>query len=130
MDMLMEKGADVNLCVEPPTLDLTQDSGVMSPLDCAAYCGHTVIIHRLVKDGAALVQSIEGTPFKTPLQCAAYYGMAESVAALIELGSDVHMVGGTYGSAIQAAVVSGSTECVTLLLDAGADINQHRDGKA
>ncbi|KAF4626816.1 hypothetical protein G7Y89_g11339 [Cudoniella acicularis] len=131
MDLLMEKGADVNICIDPPpqgAIDLTEDTGLMSPLECAAYCDHVVIIRKLVKEGATLAQPIEDAPFKTALQCAAYYGMADSVAALIELGSDVHMVGGTHGSAIQAAAVSGSTECVTLLLDAGADINQHQDG--
>jgi ankyrin repeat protein len=128
MDMLLGQGADINLSIDP-CLTLKDDTGVVSALDVAAQFGHTLIIHRLVENGALLIQSLEKTAFKTPLQCAAYYAKAESVSTLLGLGSDVHIVGGTFGSALQAAAVSGSTECITLLLEAGADIDEHQIGK-
>jgi hypothetical protein len=54
--------------------------------------------------------------------------MPEAITTLLRLGSDVCLIGGTFGSALQAAATSGSLECITLLLDAGADINQHHIG--
>jgi len=128
MDMLMEKGADVNLNIDPPS-NLWEDSGTVSALEVAAKYGHTIIIERLVKDGAVLVQPNDDAPFKTALQCAAYYGMPEAIKTLLRLGSDATIVGGFCGSALQAAATSGSLECITLLLDAGADINQHHIGR-
>lgn len=127
MNMLMEYGADVNLCIEPPS-NLLDESGGVSALEVAAKCGHTVVIERLIKDGAVLVKPTDGAPFKTALQCAAHYGMPEAITTLLRLGSDVRLIGGTFGSALQAAATSGSLECITLLLDAGADINQHHIG--
>ncbi|TVY44826.1 Ankyrin repeat domain-containing protein [Lachnellula subtilissima] len=127
IDMLIEKGADVNLTIDPyydiSMDDSTEDDGVATALEVAALKGYVTQIR------AHLVQPRDDTAFKTALQCAAYYGEHKAVATLLELGSDVHVVGGTFGSALQAAVCSGSKECVTLLLESGAKINESHIGK-
>ncbi|TVY12660.1 Ankyrin repeat domain-containing protein, partial [Lachnellula arida] len=133
IDMLIERGADINLTIDPCS-DISmnepiEDDGITIALEVAAMKGYIPQIRKLVQAGAHLVQPRDDTAFKTALQCAAYYGEHEAVAALLELGSDVHVVGGTFGSALQAAVCSGSKECVTLLLDAGANINENHIGK-
>ena len=114
IDLLIERGADVNLTIDPcddlSMEDPAGDDGIATALEIAATNGHIALIHRLVQEGALLVQPRDDTAFKTALQCAAFYREHEAVVALLELGSDVHAVGGTFGSALQAAVCSGSRE--------------------
>ncbi|KAH9205021.1 ankyrin repeat-containing domain protein, partial [Leptodontidium sp. 2 PMI_412] len=124
----MERGVDINLCSEP-NVDLSDSTGTVTALEVAAKYGHISLIHRLVKAGALLALERDDTVFKTALQCAAYYGQPESIIALLELGSDVHVVGGTFGTALQAAALSQNEKCVDLLVEAGADVNQHHVGK-
>ncbi|KAH7418982.1 ankyrin repeat-containing domain protein [Cadophora sp. MPI-SDFR-AT-0126] len=128
IDILMERGADVNLCCEP-NLDLDEDHVTVTALEVAAEYGHVALIHRLVGEGALLEVESDDTFFKTALQCAAYYGQAESISTLLDLGSDVHVVGGTFGTALQAAALSENEKCVDLLVAAGADVNQHHVGQ-
>ncbi|KAG4428800.1 hypothetical protein IFR05_015719 [Cadophora sp. M221] len=128
IDVLMERGVDVNLCSEP-NVDLSENPGTVTALEVAAKHGHVHLIRRLVKAGALLSLERDDTVFQTALQCAAYYGQAESITALLELGSDVHVVGGTFGTALQAAAICQNEKCVDLLVEAGADINQHHVGQ-
>ncbi|KAK0124204.1 hypothetical protein ONS95_009184 [Cadophora gregata] len=128
IDILMERGVDVNLCCEP-NLDLDADHVTVTALEVAAKYGHVTLIRRLVEAGTQLELEAEDTVFKTALQCAAYYGQSESVATLLDLGSDVHVVGGTFGTALQAAALSQSEKCIDLLVEAGADVNQHHVGQ-
>lgn len=127
MNILIEHGADVNLTINP-CLDLEIDNGCITALDAAVLRGYINLIHRLVESGAALVQPRDDVVFKTSLQCAAFYGRKEAVELLIQLGTDVQIVGGLFGSALQAAACSGSKDCIAALLDAGANINEHHIG--
>lgn len=132
VDLLIRKGADVNLTVDPTDSALDDpevNDEITTALELAAKKGNITMINRLVEEGALLIQPRDDTAFKTPLQCAAFYGQDKIVAALLLLGSDVHTIGGTFGSALQAAVVSGSKECIELLIKGGADINEHHVGK-
>jgi len=131
VDLLIERGADVNLTVDPneDLTDFDTDYGASTALDVAAAEGYVALVHKLVKAGALLEQPRDDTAFKSPLQCAAYYEQDETVKVLLELGSDVNIVGGVWGSPLQAAVCSGSDNCVKLILDAGANINEHHVGK-
>ncbi|KAL2075283.1 hypothetical protein VTL71DRAFT_226 [Oculimacula yallundae] len=128
INILMERGADVNICSDP-NFDLGEHTGTVSALEVAAEHGYIYLIHLLVKAGALLTLESDDTVFKTALQCAAYYGQAESIATLLELGSDVHVVGGKFGTALQAAALSDCEKCIDLLIEAGADINQHHVGE-
>jgi ankyrin repeat protein len=131
VDLLIEKGADVNLTVDPSEdlADFDTNYGASTALEVAAGEGYVALIHRLVKAGALLEQPRDDTAFKSALQCAAYYEEDEAVTVLLELGSDVNVVGGVWGSVLQAAVCSGSDTIVKLILDAGANINEHHVGK-
>ncbi len=129
IDILVERGAGINLCVEEPELDLEEYTGTVCALEVAAKFGHIALIRRLVKDGARLTLESDDTAFKTALQCAADYGQPESVATLLELGSDVHVVGGKFGVALQAAALSTNDQIIDILIEAGADINQHHIGE-
>jgi ankyrin repeat protein len=132
IDLLLERGADVNICIQP-NLDLERDTGVITVIEDAARIGHIALIHRFVKAGANLTHARTDTVFKTPLQCAAYWGQEESVKELLALGMDPNTIGGIFGSALQAAaatpVASMSISCMALLLDAGANLHEHHIGK-
>lgn len=93
VNLLLKKGADVNLCVVP-NLNLEEDTGCITALEAAALNGYVNMIQLLVRHGAFLTHSREGTAFKTVLQCAAYYGEEEALKALLELGSDPNIIGG------------------------------------
>jgi ankyrin repeat protein len=126
--MLLDKGADVNLCIVP-NLNLKEDTGVITPLEAAAREGFVNLIHLLVEKGAFLVHTRDDVAFKTPLQCAAYYGEEEALKVLLEVGCDPNTIGGIFGSALQAAAAAGKKRCIELLLDAGANVLEHHIGK-
>jgi ankyrin repeat protein len=128
VNLLLKKGADVNLCVVP-NLNLEEDTGCITALEAAALNGYVNMIQLLVQHSAFLTHSREGTAFKTVLQCAAYYGEEEALKALLELGSDPNIIGGVFGTALQAAAAAGRKNCIAMLLDAGANINEHHIGK-
>lgn len=132
VDLLIERGADVNVCIKP-NLDLTKDNGVITAIEDAARVGHLNLIQRLAKAGAFLTHTRSDMVFKTALQCAAYHGQPEAIKVLLELGCDPNTIGGIFGSALQAAAASivgdQSIACMTLLLDAGANLHEHHVGK-
>ena len=128
VNILLDRGADVNLCIVP-NINLEEDTGTITPLEEAARGGYVNMIHLLVEHGAFLTHSRDDIAFKTALQCAAYYGEEDALKALLELGSDPNSRGGVFGTALQAAATFGHKNCIEILLNAGADINEHHVGK-
>lgn len=128
VDLLLERGADLNIFAEP--LDVREDisSGLgwstMTALQDAAWYGHEELVRRLVDLGADLNVSHPDAPFKSALQVAAYRGHVDTVNALLEVKSEVNERGGYFGSALQAAACRGELEVVRVLLEAGATANE------
>lgn len=69
-------------------------------------------------------------PPATPLYFAAGMGHLQAVKELLELGADVHVQGGEFGTPVVAAVVDGHEETLRLLLEKGANPNQKRDERS
>ena len=128
VNILLDRGADVNLCIVP-NLNFDEDTGTITSLEKAASEGYVNMIHLLVKHGAFLTHTRDDTAFKTALQCAAYYGQEDALKTLLELGNDPNIHGGVFGSALQAAARTGRNNCIAILLDAGADISEHHIGQ-
>ena len=57
------------------------------------------------------------------LLIALYYEREDIASLLLDLGADVNVVGGEYGTALAAAAYRGEMNIVSLLLDRGADVN-------
>lgn len=127
--LLITHGADVNLDAEPSKVEDYEDNyGCITALQCAARSGGEANIRLLVANGARLYVERDDSYFKSALHTAAYNGKAENVKALLELGSDVNLRGGTSGTCLQAAAMRGKTEIMAILLDADAEINEHHVG--
>ncbi|KAL8647244.1 MAG: hypothetical protein Q9226_006514 [Calogaya cf. arnoldii] len=126
VESLITHGADVNLDGDPAEEE--PDDGCITALQCAAKSGDEATIRLLIANGAHLSLARNDSYFKSALHTAAYSGMADNVRVLLELGSDVHLHGGTTGTCLQAAASTGETEVMDILLEAGAEINEHDVG--
>lgn len=126
VQMLLDRGADVNLEGEPS--NDKNDDGCITALQCAAKSGDEIVIRLLVANGASLSVERNDSTFKSALHAASFYGMTHNVKVLLELGSDVDLRGGSMGTCLQAAATSGNVETMAALLDAGAKINEHHVG--
>lgn len=127
MDILLDKGADVNLQIETsPESDSTTTS---TALQAAAHFGTPERVRKLVERGAHFSIESEACYFKSALQAASFRGDTDIIKTLIELGDDVNVVGGVHGTALQAAALQGKMEAVQMLLDAGAEINRASVGR-
>lgn len=62
------------------------------------------------------------------LHAASYYGNTANVRLLLELGGEVNLVGGRFGTPLQVAATKGHTDVMAALLDAGAAIDEHKVG--
>ncbi|KAF2711303.1 ankyrin [Pleomassaria siparia CBS 279.74] len=128
IDLLIDRGADLNIFAEP--LDVRDDIAdgldwaTMTALQDAAWYGHSELVRKLVGLGANLSVPHEEAPFASALQAAAYCGNEETVKVLIELGSDVNERGGYFGSALQSAACMGHLGVARILLTAGAIANE------
>ncbi|KAL8856574.1 MAG: hypothetical protein Q9178_006803 [Gyalolechia marmorata] len=127
VEVLIAHGADVHLDAEPS--ETTEDDGCITALQCAAKGGDETTIRLLVVNGACLSIDRNDSDFKSALHTAAYYGTINNVKVLLELGSDVNLRGGTFGTCLQAAATTGQTEVMAMLLDAGAEVNEHHVGR-
>ncbi|KAL8665977.1 MAG: hypothetical protein Q9168_007587 [Polycauliona sp. 1 TL-2023] len=127
VELLIAHGADVNLDGEP--CEDEDDDGCITALQCAAKSGDESVLRLLVANGAHLSIERDDSDFKSALHTAAFYGQIQKVKTLLELGSDVHLCGGTIGTCLQGAARRGETEIMAMLLDAGAEVNEHHVGK-
>lgn len=96
-----------------------QEGHYGSPLQAAAYEGHTEAIAALIENNAD-VNSVCGV-FGTALQAAAYAGQKEAVRMLLKHGADLALEAGFYELPLLAATVAGRTEICDILLEAGAN---------
>lgn len=96
-----------------------QEGHYGSPLQAAAYEGHTEAIAALIENKAD-VNSVCGV-FGTALEAAAYMGQKEAVKMLLKHGADPAIEAGFYGLPLLAATVAGRTEMCDMLLEAGAN---------
>ncbi|KAI1869012.1 uncharacterized protein JN550_005999 [Neoarthrinium moseri] len=129
LSMLIDKGADINLTTQPKDLDGSDveaglTAGPITPLQTAAWYGHTDTVNRLITLGAKLSVDIDGPTFKSALQVAAHNGYLETVKALLAAGADINEQGGLIGSALQCAIAERQTDVAIFLLEAGADANE------
>ncbi|KAL8964593.1 MAG: hypothetical protein Q9183_004348, partial [Haloplaca sp. 2 TL-2023] len=125
LEMLVAHNADVNLDVEP---DFVNRCGVITALQWAAMLADEATVRWLVAHGANIAVERDDSDFKSATHAAAYYGKIGNVKVLLELGGDVNLRGGHYGTCLQAAAAGGYPNIVAALLDAGADINEHHVG--
>lgn len=72
-----------------------------------------------------LLKTIKWPP-ATPLYFAASMGHLQAVKELLELGVDVNVEGGEFGTPVMATVEGGHVETLRLLLERGADPNQKK----
>lgn len=128
IELLLLNNADVNL--ERELSKSTDDDGIATALQSAAFHSTENIVRLLVAKGARLTVERDDNCFKSALHAASYAGQEQNVKALLELGSDVNLIGGRSGTCLQGAASQGWAETVTILLDAGADVNESKAGKS
>ncbi|KAL9051027.1 MAG: hypothetical protein Q9206_004856 [Seirophora lacunosa] len=126
VEMLLSHGAGVNFDAEP--CNEKSDNGVITALQCASAFADEATIRVLVANGANLFVERDDSDFKSALHAASFYGKTDNVKVLLELGSEVNLRGGRYGSSLQAAAIGGHTETIAALLDAGAEVNEQDVG--
>ncbi|KAI4086273.1 MAG: hypothetical protein LQ344_007691 [Seirophora lacunosa] len=126
VEMLLSHGAGVNFDAEP--CNEKSDNGVITALQCASAFADEATIRVLVANGASLFVERDDSDFKSALHAASFYGKTDNVKVLLELGSEVNLRGGRYGSSLQAAAIGGHTETIAALLDAGAEVNEQDVG--
>ncbi|KAI4248968.1 MAG: hypothetical protein LQ352_005786 [Teloschistes flavicans] len=127
IEILLAHGADVNLDREPFKSKDDNDD-LITALQGAAGKADDATIRLLVAHEANLAVERNDSVYKSALHAAAAYGMTDNVKVLIELGADVKLQGGRWGTCIQAAAAKGQTDTIAALLDAGADVNVHHLG--
>jgi ankyrin repeat protein len=110
--LLIESGADVNLCKRYREC----------PLSNAAQLGHLSVVQELIKCGA----NVNNTDIRK--DCSALYYACQNnyldiVIELIKSGADINHINVEGCSPIAAAFKKGYIPIVNYLIDAGADIN-------
>ena len=126
IEMLLAHGAKVNLDAEPSSSK--DDDGIITALQGASAYADGMTIRLLVANGANLAVERNDSTFKSGLHAASFNGNTDNVRVLLELGSDVNLHGGLYGTCLQAAATKGHLETINALLDAGADVNDKNIG--
>ncbi|KAJ7154153.1 hypothetical protein C8R46DRAFT_1118835 [Mycena filopes] len=111
VNLLLERGADVNAPTEP----------YGSSLQAASVAGHYPVVCLLLAYGAD-VNSQSGI-YGTALRAASLAGHADVVFLLVENGADIDTEGGTEGGALAAALSCGREEVAELLIERGANVN-------
>ncbi|KAE8153045.1 ankyrin repeat-containing domain protein [Aspergillus avenaceus] len=146
--MLLEKGADPNICGIPYGIALTEASfrgykdivqillerGADPNIHCHlfwrdAYChGRFFVLYergteRLLVAFSTPDTTIKYNGFVNAFSSACAGGHREIVHMLLEKGADVNLPCSYYGSALGAACAAGYKKIVQLLLEKGADVN-------
>ena len=124
--VLLLNHADVNVESEPS--NEKGDNGVITALQGAASFSDKETIQLLISEGADLAVERNDSDFKSALHAASYYGMNDNVKVLLDLGSDVNLRGGKWGSCLELAAMEGNVETMEILLDAGAEIDETEVG--
>ncbi|KAK6988134.1 hypothetical protein R3P38DRAFT_2805149 [Favolaschia claudopus] len=106
VNILLEKGADMNIWVTPTT-DYPAESDPIAESDCTSGSGSSV-----ESDSTAELGYTAGSGSSA--------GVDSIVKLLLDAGADVNMRGGKYGSALKAAKVLGQQTILQMLLEAGA----------
>ena len=112
LDLLLESGADVNLCIK---------SDLPFPITIAIYYRNVECVVKLIKKGAKLNSTY---PRRTPVWAdAACLGSVEILKCMIEKGLDKDCIDPRYGYSLLCHVVtSNSVEAVRYLLDIGVTV--------
>ena len=138
LEVLIEAGADVNLCERRSwplelatrmnsTLELLIREGAdvnvvhfgETALHSAASRGLDFSLQLLIQAGADV--NLGGN--ETPLMLAAEQGKATCVRTLINAGADVHRTDVKGQTALTRPINRNHEECIDLLMEAGADVN-------
>ncbi|XP_076811584.1 uncharacterized protein LOC143458639 [Clavelina lepadiformis] len=93
----------------------------VTPLWCAATCGHLIIVKFLIERGADPDHTTSNN--STPLRAACFDGHYDVVKFLIEKEADVEIANKFGNTCLMLASYFGHNSIVELLLQAGADIN-------
>ena len=125
--LMLSRGANVNMQIEP--CSDSNDDGIITTLQSASYYSNESMVRLLVAEGASLVVDRDDSMFKSALHAASAAGQMDNVKVLLELGSDVNLKGGWYGTCLQSAALRGNVEVINTLLDAGAEVNEHEAGR-
>lgn len=126
LEMLIAHGANVNLDAEPCYLE--GDDRIITPLQGASAFAGEATVRLLIASGAKLSIEREDSSFKSALHAASFYGNTENVKVILELGGDVNLRGGYFGTSLQAAAIKGHLDVMAVLLDAGAIIDEQNVG--
>jgi ankyrin repeat protein len=108
---LLAAGADIEAA----------ESGVFSPLICAAMNGKSEAVRTLLEAGAQFDK--DPPSFASPLCVAAERGHVETMRVLIDAGANVNFRDRYNDPPIYSAARSGQTEAILLLIEEGASVN-------
>ena len=144
VDFLCERGADINLksnegqsalheavsrgqtsvvklLLEHEATDIEQTGRYgLTPLICAAQCGHLTILDLLLKSDADL--SAKSEQDYTALHHAAYHDKLDCVKLLLQNKAPIAVRNQNGYAPLHLAALSGSNMCVKYLVDAGAPL--------
>jgi len=107
IELLLQFGADPNSSCSP----------FFTPLFSACYENMYKYIPILVKAGARVNETVNK---RTALHTAAWNNNVESVRLLIEMGADLKLFSGYWGTALDDAIQNKSKEAAEILIQAGA----------
>jgi len=111
--LLINCGADID--------EKAKGTFARTPLQLAAWNGHSSTILSLINNGAAINMEDEPSGM-TALHYASRFNRASAVACLLEAGADVESMTRDGKAALHFAAREGNEGCVALLVEAGANL--------
>lgn len=116
-DLLLKHGADI----KARTFKSTGSWGGLTPLHIAAEADNTIMIERLLAEGADI--GAKTNNHDTPLYLAAAKGSINAARTLLENGADINARNHSNCTALHGAVYEARTEMVEFLLDNAIEID-------
>ena len=99
----------------------TKDTYCITPLHCAASCGHATIVEYLLTKGAEI--NVKDNNGWTPLHYAALNGNITTVEYLLTKGAEINVKNNDGTTPLHWAARNGHATIVEFLLTKGAEIN-------